>query len=125
MFLWKSLTHVQKFRQISLVVYSNSVALLFLLLNFFLFLESQLVWPTWRKFSTVNLQSNQIYEYIRKIFSKKFENSPKNEPWIIYGIQGIDGSYVSGDKCHFSVIQIQLFIIVSVEIELFIFIMGL
>lgn len=29
----------------------------------------------------------------------KFENSPKNEPWIIYGIQGVDISYVSMLKC--------------------------
>lgn len=32
---------------------------------------------------------------MRQIFSKKFENSPLLEPWIIYGIQGVDTSYVS------------------------------
>lgn len=58
-------------------------------------LESQLIWPSWRMFTTANLRKNQLFEYIRKIFSKKFEHSPKAEPWIMYGIQGVDVSYVS------------------------------
>lgn len=57
-------------------------------------LESQLIWPSWRMFTTVNLRKNELFDYIRKIFSKKFENSPKTEPWIIYGIQGVNVSYV-------------------------------
>lgn len=67
-------------------------------LIFFISEDSQLIWPSWRKFSTVNLQSNELSDYIRKIFSKKFENSPKNDPWIIYGIQGVDTSYVSIER---------------------------
>lgn len=60
----------------------------------FFFPETDLIWPSWRKFSTLNLQSNEVVEYIRKIFSKKFENSPNDVPWIIHGIQGISSSYV-------------------------------
>lgn len=58
-------------------------------------LESQLIWPSWRTFTTANLRTNELLDYIRKIFSKKFENSPKSEPWTIYGIQGLDVTYVS------------------------------
>lgn len=80
---------LSKFRQISPVCF---------LIGFFVLVfiskDSQLIWSSWRKFSTVNLKSNELSDYIRKIFSKKFENSPKNEPWIIYGIQGVDTSYV-------------------------------
>lgn len=58
-------------------------------------LDSQLIWSPWKKYSTVNLQSNELSDYIRKIFTRKFDNNPKNEPWIVYGIQGVDISYVS------------------------------
>lgn len=100
------------FRQISLAVH----------LKFFLVYpsDSQLIWPSWRKFSTVNLQSNELNEYVRKIFSQKFENSPKNEPWVIDGIQGVDVSYVSslfvhrilglyGNKIIYSLLQIEFY----------------
>lgn len=62
--------------------------------------DSQLIWPPWRKFSTVDLQNNELLEYVRKIFSQKFYNSPKNDAWIINGIQGVHISYVSS-SIHF------------------------
>lgn len=67
--------------------------------------DSQLIWPSWQTFTTVNLRKSELLDYIRKIFSKKFQNSPKyDSPWIIYGIQGVDVSYVSWQKMHFFII---------------------
>lgn len=74
--------------------------------NYFLSfnVDSQLIWPPWQTFTTVNLRKNELLDYIRKIFSKKFQNCPKHDsPWIIYGIQGVDVSYVSWSHMIFSI----------------------
>lgn len=57
--------------------------------------DNELLWPSWRKFNTIHLNTYELKNYMRKIFSKKIENSPQNVSWVFVGIQGVDASYVS------------------------------
>lgn len=60
--------------------------------------DSDLVWPSWRKFNTIHLKSTELKNYMQTIFSKEFENSPQNASWVLFGIQGVDASYVSNKR---------------------------
>lgn len=63
--------------------------------NSYLTVDNDLLWPSWRKFNTIHLKSSELKNYMRKIFTKKIENSPQNVSWVFFGIQGVDASYVS------------------------------
>lgn len=71
-----------------------------LILYVYLAVANDLLWPSWRKFNTVHLKSTELKNYMRKVFTKKIENSLANESWVFFGIQGVDASYVS-DEVHF------------------------
>lgn len=64
--------------------------------TFFIFdLVNDLLWPSWHKFNTVHLKFTEMKDYMRKIFTNRIENSPRNVPWVFYGVQGVAASYVS------------------------------
>lgn len=58
------------------------------------FTESDLVWQPWKKHSSKTLKPNEIAEYMRNLFSKKLESSPKSIGWAFYGTSGVESAYV-------------------------------
>lgn len=56
--------------------------------------ESQMVWQSWRRFSTLTLRQEDIKEYMRKAFTKKYEGSSDEIGWSFIGGQGVESSYV-------------------------------
>ncbi len=63
---------------------------------FFLFkLETDIVWPSWTRYSTKDLETTEMQEYMRKVFTKKYRESPDDlVGWSFFGRQGIESSYV-------------------------------
>lgn len=61
--------------------------------------ESNIIWPSWERYSTKDLYTTEIREYMRKVFTKKYKGSP-TEPtgWTFFGRQGVESSYVSKKK---------------------------
>lgn len=54
----------------------------------------QLVWPTWRHFSTINVRPDDIHEYMRKAFTKKYEGAADDYEWTFFAVLGLENSYV-------------------------------
>lgn len=57
--------------------------------------ETDIVWPCWKRFSTKDLEATEIREYMRKVFTKKYNGSPDELiGWSFFGTQGVESSYV-------------------------------
>lgn len=62
---------------------------------FFITIETDFIWPSWKRFSTKDLETTEMREYMRKVFTKKYEGSPYELiGWSFFGTQGVESSYV-------------------------------
>lgn len=62
---------------------------------FWISTETDIIWPCWKRFSTKDLKSTEIREYMRKVFTKKYDGSPHDLiGWSFFGTQGVESSYV-------------------------------
>ncbi|KAJ6642033.1 hypothetical protein Bhyg_06979 [Pseudolycoriella hygida] len=59
--------------------------------------ETDIIWPCWKRFSTKDLKQTEIREYMRKVFSRKYEGSPDEQiGWSFFGRQSVESSYMDG-----------------------------
>lgn len=60
-------------------------------INYYIYTDSKLVWPSWKRYSTIHVKHNDLRDYMKKMFSRKYEDAG----WTFVGVQGVDISYVS------------------------------
>ncbi|KAG4079735.1 hypothetical protein HA402_014866 [Bradysia odoriphaga] len=61
--------------------------------------ETNIIWPSWKRFSTKDLRTTEMKEYMRKVFSMKYNGSASDHiGWSFFGRQGVESSYISGSS---------------------------
>lgn len=79
-------------------------------------------WPSWKKYSTYSINTDDIPNYIRNIFTTEHKEATSGG-WRLYLTQSLEASYVNLSLAHFhqnpKIYFIFLFIFVEFRSEIY------